>query len=139
MSSVDQDRLDALTALLKKGGLKSQDEIQAALAAAGYETTQSSVSRDLKRLAVVKVDGEYRLPELSVAGEDRVRVDALLAGDNLIVLRTGPGVADSLAFAIDNAAIPGLLGTIAGIDTIFVAIASKKDQASVVKRIFKLL
>lgn len=139
MSSVDQDRLDALTALLKKGGLRSQDEIQAALAGAGYETTQSSVSRDLKRLAVVKVDGEYRLPELSVAGEDRVRVDALLAGDNLIVLRTGPGVADSLAFAIDNAAIPGLLGTIAGIDTIFVAIASKKDQASVVKRIFKLL
>lgn len=119
--------------------VRSQTELVALLAADGIEVTQATLSRDLEELGAVKlrgVDGGagvYVVPEdgspvrgvsggtdrlCRLLGELLVSTDAT---GNLAVLRTPPGAADYLASAIDRAALPYVVGTIAGDDTIFVA------------------
>ena len=93
----------------------------------------------MKKLGVVKVDGYYKTPSIAPGESDKVdRLDAVAAGDNMIVLRTGPGNANRAAVIIDRENISGLLGTIAGDDTIFCAVANRHEQARVMKRIFAL-
>jgi transcriptional regulator of arginine metabolism len=104
------------------------------LAAEGIEATQTTVSRDLEELGAVKVrlpGGEtaYALPELpshQVAPEDHLRrvlgewvVEADHSG-NLIVLRTPPGSAHVVGSALDRSGFPGVIGTVAGDDTVLV-------------------
>ncbi len=136
---LDRNRLDIIATVIRNRPIGNQQELADLLSRKGVETTQSSISRDLKKLGVVKVSGRYQLPQIST-GESPVvdRLDATLAGPNLIVLKTGPGNANRAALLIDNAAITGLLGTIAGDDTIFIAVASEKDQPRVLKRVFAL-
>lgn len=124
---------------LSSAPVHSQTELAALLAAGGIEVTQATLSRDLEELGAVKlrgVDGGagvYVVPEdgspvrgvsggtdrlARLLGELLVSTDAT---GNLAVLRTPPGAADYLASAIDRAALPYVVGTIAGDDTIFVA------------------
>lgn len=125
--------------VLSTASVRSQTELAALLAADGIEVTQATLSRDLEELGAVKlrgVDGGagvYVVPEAGspvrgvTGGTDRLgRLlgELLVATDatgNLAVLRTPPGAADYLASAIDRAALPYVVGTIAGDDTIFVA------------------
>lgn len=125
--------------VLSSAAVRSQTELAALLAADGIEVTQATLSRDLEELGAVKlrgVDGGagvYVVPEdgspvrgvsggtdrlTRLLGELLVSTDAT---GNLAVLRTPPGAADYLASAIDRAALPYVVGTIAGDDTIFVA------------------
>ena len=117
----------------------SQTELAALLAGEGIEATQATLSRDLEELGAVKlrgVDGGvgvYVVPEdgspvRGVSGGtgrlSRLLGELLVSTDssaNLAVLRTPPGGADYLASAIDRAALPYVVGTIAGDDTVFVA------------------
>ena len=132
-------RLDIVAHLIRSRSIANQQELTDLLVDKGIDTTQSSISRDLKKLGVVKVDGRYKLPQI-VAGESTLvdRLDATCAGPNLIVLKTGPGNANRAAVMIDSAGITGLLGTIAGDDTIFLAVAGDKHQPKIIKRIFSL-
>ena len=128
-----------IVATLSSAEVRSQSELAALLAADGIEVTQATLSRDLEELGAVKLRGAdggvgvYVVPEdgspvrgvsggtarLSrLLGELLVSVDS---SANLAVLRTPPGAADYLASAIDRAALPYVVGTIAGDDTLFVA------------------
>ncbi|MDD7815191.1 arginine repressor [Mycolicibacter sinensis] len=124
--------------LLSAEAVRSQTELAALLAADGIEVTQATLSRDLEELGAVKLRGPdggaggYVIPEdgnpmrlsggtdrlCRLLGELLVSTDAT---GNLAVLRTPPGAADYLASALDRAALPYVVGTIAGDDTIFVA------------------
>lgn len=127
-----------IVALLSAQSVHSQSELAALLAADGIEVTQATLSRDLEELGAVKLRGAdggtgvYIVPEDGspvrgvTGGTERVSrllSDLLVSTDasgNLAVLRTPPGAAHYLASAIDRAALPFVVGTIAGDDTILV-------------------
>jgi transcriptional regulator of arginine metabolism len=89
------------------------------------QTTQVTLSRDIRELGLLKTPEGYRQVTQSASGPDLATVaaeflrDARLA-QNLIVLRTSPGNANALAVALDNADLPEVVGTLAGDDTILV-------------------
>jgi transcriptional regulator of arginine metabolism len=115
--------------LISTRAVRTQEELAEALAAEGWEVTQSSVSRDIAALRLIKVDGAYRRPAsvMRPADPDERRIaDGVLtaeaAGDALVVVHTPAGEANRVAVAIDRLAWPEVAGTIAGDDTIFVAV-----------------
>ena len=113
-------RTDTIRDLLRSRRLTTQAELVSALAQAGHEVNQATVSRELRRLGVEKVDGAYRLPRpRSGAPVHRFQITA---GGCLVVLNTEPAFASVLAQRIDRGALDGVLGTIAGDDTVFVAL-----------------
>ena len=109
--------------------------------------TQSSVSRDIAALGLVKAEGAYaRPPAGDVRGVDpnEVRIrDGVLrcepAGDALVVVRTPPGEANRVAVAIDRLAWPEVVGTLAGDDTIFIAAKDESSRRSALRRIQQLV
>jgi transcriptional regulator of arginine metabolism len=132
-------RYQAIADLIEKHKLSNQAQVHKHLKALGFETTQSSISRDLRKMGVVKVKGIYTMPSI-VPGESALvdQLHAQMAGDNMIVLRSTPGNGNRAGFLIDSARIPEVVGTIAGDDTIFVAVKNRQDQIRALKKIFKL-
>lgn len=136
-------RRRALRALVAEQAVRTQDELVVALRDLGFEASQASVSRDIAALGLIKVDGRYALPLAAPALgtdplADRVRGRVLAmrgAGPHLLVLETPPGEASSVALALDRIGVRGVAGTIAGDDTIFVAIGDEGDMAGVSRRI----
>ncbi|RFD27339.1 arginine repressor [Mycobacterium uberis] len=127
-----------IVAILSSASVRSQSELAALLVDEGIDVTQATLSRDLEELGAVKLRGAdggvgvYVVPEegslvRGVSGGtgrlSRLLNELLVSADssaNLAVLRTPPGAADYLASAIDRAALPYVVGTIAGDDTVFV-------------------
>lgn len=116
----------------------SQAEIVDHLAQEGHDVTQATVSRDLQVIGASKGDGDQYVLRDGPDPEEALRhvarsidefVESITATGSLVVLRTPPGAAQVVAAAIDNAGIDGVLGTVAGDDTIFVA-ASEEIKAS---------
>jgi transcriptional regulator of arginine metabolism len=139
-------RQRAITELIKGETLHSQDELSHRLAELGFTATQATVSRDLEQLGAVKVrrDGRiiYALREdatpIRSAGklETVVRdwVQSLRPAGNLLVMRTPPGSAHVVGFAIDQARLPEVVGTICGDDTIFIAFETAADAKAFAER-----
>ena len=128
-------RRAAILRIIGESTVRNQDELVKVLRREGFEATQSSVSRDLRELGVVKGADRYLLP----AAEDALtpsHFEAVqpfvkgycAAGPNLTVLRTTAGTAQSVAIALDKARWPEIVGTIAGDDTIMIATASARTQ-----------
>jgi len=127
-------RQHRITKLLEARAVGSQLDLVELLAADGIEATQATVSRDLEELGAVKVrlpggDTAYALPELpsqQVAPEDhlrRVLGEWVVEADhsaNLVVLRTPPGSAHVVGSALDRSGFAGMIGTVAGDDTVLV-------------------
>lgn len=139
-----QHRYDAIRAILGSRNMGSQAELCKSLRAKGFKVTQSSVSRDLAELHAAKVDGRYVLPESLAAQEpagpqlERSASDILSvqpAGPHLLVVRTPPGRASALGLALDTAGWPELVGTVAGDDTVFLAVAGRRNQVAVEARL----
>lgn len=132
-------RLEAISKLIQQHPVANQRELKKALDQMGFVTTQASISRDLKRLGIIKQGGYYK-PRAIEPGESMVVewLDAGFAGDHLIVMKMAPGQASRAAFLIDGARIPGAMGCIAGDDTIFVAVKDKKAQGQVLKAILDM-
>jgi transcriptional regulator of arginine metabolism len=137
-------RQQQILSLLRRGRIGSQEELAERLGERGFAVTQSSVSRDLRHLGVVKVDGRYVAPALS-GGEPQALSEvcrflrrARPAGSHLAVLLTTPGAAQTVALAIDRAAWPEVVGTVAGDDTIFLATAAARDQKRLLVRLERL-
>ncbi len=134
-----QQRQIKLRELLKKTPRVSQADILDAMVRAGFDTTQASVSRDLSELGAVKVQGAYRLPDLDSSQLQLVselKVEAV--GDHMVVIFVGRGHAPSAATVIDAAKIPGVVGTVAGDDTVFIAVRDAAQQRAAVRRIIAL-
>lgn len=118
-------RLDALILELIDGHpIGDQAELLARLAGAGHPLTQSTLSRRLKRLGIQKVQGRYRRVEPTAQALPEVIL--LEAPPNLLVLRTAPGFAQALGLSLDAEAVEGLVGTLAGDDTVFVAVLPER-------------
>jgi transcriptional regulator of arginine metabolism len=115
----------------------NQAELRDSLERAGFATTQSSLSRDLEELGIVKHRGHYTIPK-SNGGAARGLLSLDLCGENLVIARTEPGLASAVAVEIDAATLPEIVGTLAGEDTIFVAVEDAKAQRSVMKKIWEL-
>ena len=123
--------------LIRAKRVGTQEELRAHLERSGVSATQSSVSRDLEELGVVKHHGFYALPHANGDGA-RGLVSLDVAGDVLVVARCLPGRASSVAVEIDDAAMPEIVGTLAGEDTIFVATRDSKSQRTVIKKIWEM-
>lgn len=138
MTSTRAGRQARIVDLVTRRAVHSQTELAALLASEGIEVTQATLSRDLEELGAVKLRGVnggapvYVIPEdgspvRAVAGGtsrlSRVLSELLVSADasgNLAVLRTPPGAAHFVASALDRAAMPEVVGTVAGDDTILV-------------------
>ena len=105
--------------LLSSGSFRTQGELAHALSALGHRVDQAAISRELKVLGATKVSGEYRLP--SPAFDHAIHAFRPTARDCLVVVVTEPAWAMALAQKIDAAELEGVLGTVAGDDTVFVA------------------
>lgn len=136
-------RHDRIAAILKRGGISSQETLAEALADEGLAVTQATLSRDLRELGVAKGPAGYTLPgappaPASQSGDlERALKSFLLRGQtggNLAVLHTGPGRAPLLALEIDRAGLKPVLGTVAGDDTIFIATRSPREAGRVLSQ-----
>jgi transcriptional regulator of arginine metabolism len=122
--------------------IRSQAEIVEALTKRGYSVNQAVVSRDVREIGLVKVNGHYQ-PITSVAGdvsggatiENGLITDVATAGANLIVVRTTPGAAGAVGLRLDQRLGQDVIGSIAGDDTVFVAVSSRAAQGRVLGRI----
>jgi transcriptional regulator of arginine metabolism len=136
------ERRGAIMRILREGQVRRQEDLVRLLKKAGHEVTQSSISRDLRDLGVLKASGRYVLP-----AEDLTRTNGdfgtlaqfvrqlRLAGPTLTVLRTTIGAAQSVAVAIDRAEWPEVAGTLSGDDTIFIATANASARDQLVGRL----
>lgn len=131
------ERQKRLLRLIQAKPIATQEELRAFLERAGVPATQSSVSRDLEELGIVKQHGRYTVPRANGAGA-RGLLSLDLSGENLVVAKTEPGLASAVAVEIDAAAIPEIVGTLAGEDTIFIAVVGQKAQRVAMKKIWEL-
>ncbi len=133
-------RLDAIQKIIRDQEIENQDALKNALEAAGFQVTQSTISRDLRNLGLNRVrsasgrmvytEPGRRTTEVQTPELKRILREFLLgatASGNILVLRTAPGNAQALAAAVDRANIPGFLGTLAGDDTIMAVLAADAD------------
>jgi len=145
MTSDRRKRHLKILELISTRALRTQEELAEALAAEGWEVTQSSVSRDIAALRLVKVDGAYRRAPRRAPPADpdeRRIVEGVLtvepAGDALIVVHTPPGEANRVAVAMDRLAWADVVGTIAGDDTIFLAVKDAGGQRLIMRELRRL-
>jgi len=126
------ERRQRILRLLGRARVRSQAELQELLADAGFDANQATLSRDLRDLGVVKGPDGYELPTANSAParpEDSVWLAArtwlldATPAQNLVVLRTPAGGAQPLGLAIDKAELTGVVGTIAGDDTVLAVCA----------------
>jgi transcriptional regulator of arginine metabolism len=145
-------RLHLLKQLITDGSASTQVEFVESLAASGIEVTQATISRDLTAIGAVRGPDGYQLPDRNGAippsatqpsdGLQRVlREHAMIAkqADSIVVLRTIPGHADFVASELDATPPSGMVGCIAGDDTIFIATTSNKAASSLVKTVTNIL
>ncbi len=130
---------------VKRRSVSSQEQLSGWLEAAGIRTTQSTLSRDIRELGLVKVRGVYRqVPEgknRATAGPRSIRqlvLEARVSG-NILMLRTAPGDAHSMGVMLDAAAWPEILGTVAGDDTVFALLRNSRLGRRALRRIEEFL
>ena len=133
-----RDRQQKILSLIQAKPIGTQEDLRVLLERAGVPATQSSVSRDLEELGIVKHHGHYTLPRTN-GSSARGLLSLDQAGDSLVIARTLPGLASAVAVEIDAAAIPEVVGTIAGEDTIFIAVRDPKAQRPTIKQIWEIL
>ena len=138
--------------LIEKEPLETQEELSARLREAGFDTTQATVSRDIKELRLIKVmtaDGTYRYATAAAEQEGgmqtRVRrifresVTSVAVAQNMVVIKTLPGLASAAGYAIDAMREPTVIGTLAGDDTVFCVMRDNEAAADFRENALKLL
>jgi transcriptional regulator of arginine metabolism len=143
MSADRRKRQLKILELISTRPIHTQEELAEALSSEGWSVTQSSVSRDIAALHLVKADGAYERPariatESRHPDEGRIADGVLTvepAGDALVILHTPPGEANRVAVAIDRLAWGDVVGTLAGDDTIFLAVRNGKAQQRLIRAV----
>lgn len=130
--SSKQQRQQMIVKIIASNAVSSQPELQKLLAKNKVDATQATISRDLEELGAVKVrvaggDSRYAIPEYEpdrIAPSEQLRrvvgewVAEVTHSGSLVVVRTPPGCAHVVASALDRSAMTGLIGTVAGDDTV---------------------
>ena len=151
MADPKEQRLRAVSDLIRTRPIASQDELADGLSALGYTVTQATISRDLEQLGAVKARRNglltYVLPDqISPAVADGPKLASVVRdfvrsvdfAGNLVVLRTPPGSAHLVGVALDRSDLPEVIGTICGDDTIFVAVRDMVSAPSLAQRLQRL-
>ena len=137
--------------LIQKNEIGTQEELSAKLEQEGYHVTQATVSRDIRELKLTKValsNGRQKYVALSENKEDmtekyvRVFRDGFVSMDmaqNILVIRTVPGMAMAVCAALDALKLDEIVGSIAGDDTIMCAVRTVKDTVNVSNKLKKLI
>jgi len=150
--SAKTQRQHRIAKLLAEHAVSSQPQLVELLGGDGVVATQATVSRDLEEMGAIKVragggESVYAIPELPKeqrAPEEHLRrvlgdwVVEVAHSANLVVLRTPPGSAHVVGSALDRAALPAILGTVAGDDTLLVVAAERIGGAKVAKQLSEL-
>ncbi|MEW6182357.1 MAG: arginine repressor [Bacillota bacterium] len=145
-------RHNLILQIIKERPVDSQRALVKALSEAGFKVTQATVSRDVRELGLIKVASgnviRYVTPESRVRNvreEERLRRlirDAVVyvdSSDNLVVVKTLPGAAQGVASAVDHAGWQGVMGTVAGDDTLLVIVKSRSKASSIRQRLKSLV
>ena len=146
MTDLKERRHRAIADLIRGNALSSQEELADRLGSLGFAATQATISRDLEQIGAVKVrrNGQtsYALPDTihsssspRLASVFREWVRSVEPAANLVVIKTPPGSAQVVGFALDNADVPECVGTLCGDDTIFVACRSSADAKGLAARL----
>ena len=130
------ERQDTILEIINARRVGTQQKLAKELLRRGIVATQSSVSRDIVELGLTKINGYYTAAQPLMAGGPVFEIET--AGDNLIVIKTDVGQASPAALAIDRAKIEEVIGTVAGDDTMFVAVKNLEAQRAAIKKIIKL-
>jgi transcriptional regulator of arginine metabolism len=146
MSADRRKRQLKILELISTRPIHTQEELAEVLSSEGWAVTQSSVSRDIAALRLVKADGAYQRPARNAPEsrhpDERRIADGVLtvepAGDALVILHTPPGEANRVAVAIDRLAWGDVVGTLAGDDTIFLAVRNGKAQQRLIRTVRSL-
>lgn len=131
------ERQNALKEVVSSFRIASQTDLAKRLRSRNFNVTQASISRDLDELGIVKAAGIYTLsqkPRGSAFGLSSLEA----AGESLIVAKCDAGLASAAAVRIDAARIEEIVGTIAGDDTIFIAVKDAKAQKKVIKMVWEI-
>lgn len=144
---VKNSRLEALKMLISSMELSSQEEVLKELEKEGFKLTQATLSRDLKQLKVAKaasMNGKYvyvlpnetmyrrvTTPRKATEMMQRSGYISVNISGQLAIVKTRPGYASALAYDIDNSDSPYILGSIAGDDTIFIALREGASRGQV--------
>ena len=142
-------RHEKIIELIRENDIETQEELARLLNTCGFQVTQATVSRDIREMQLEKIataNGfKYVYPEERIAGQSkylRVLSDAFIKASqacNIIVIRTGSGMAMAVAAAIDAMEFSEVVGTIAGDDTIMCVCASDQDAKAFLNRIYALI
>lgn len=134
--------------IVRQGRVRSQHELQSLLSKFEIDVNQATLSRDLRDLGLVKGRDGYEIPASASPAVDDAGLALLMAArtwladaraaQSLVVLKTPPGGANPLAIAIDRAGLDGVLGTIAGDDTVFLATPGVAQARRIVRELKNL-
>jgi len=142
MPAATAERRAAVRALLREEEIHSQAELYARLARRGFEASQPVLSRDLRALGVAKTSGVYRVlePERVTPLEAlKSMLRSTETATHFVLVRCEPGAASAVARALEAEELSGIAGTIAGDDTVLVALASAAAGRKVRRRVAELL
>lgn len=144
-------RQQLIREIIENNVIETQNELTDRLAGQGLDITQATVSRDIKEMGLVKIplaDGRHRyaMPKDASAENSAGRLELLFRelvlsfdyADNFIVIKCLPGSANAVADCFDDLKFEGLLGTIAGDDTIFMVMKNKDKIPSMIEKFYQL-
>ncbi len=130
--------------LIDEKHITTQEQLARELARIGIKATQVTLSRDLRDLGLVKTATGYQKvspdekgPDLGILASEFLR--DIRVAQNLVILKTSPGNANSLAVALDSAAWPEIVGTIAGDDTILVVAPDDTTSLEIRDKLLRFL
>jgi transcriptional regulator of arginine metabolism len=126
--------------MIEEGAVANQFEVVAGLREQGFTVTQATVSRDLGAMGVLKNGGRYRFRRSIHADSYLARTvgeyaQSFASSGNIVILKTPPGAAQVVAAAIDGAQMEGVLGTVAGDDTVLIVTASSGGGGALKERL----
>ncbi len=136
------ERRAAIRALLAEGEVKNQYELEVRLKKRGFQASQPVLSRDLRALGVAKQAGVYQLVESERITPLTALKSLLRAAEvvpHFVMVHCEPGAASAVARALEAEEVPGLIGSVAGDDTVLVAVSSAAVGQRVRRRVAELL
>ena len=144
----------AILELIATRSIETQEGLAEALRTVGFQVTQATVSRDIRELRLTKIVGENGNPKYALPKEDnddeaplkarrlsRVLLEGFLSCEqagNIVVIHTMSGMANAVAAALDSLHMTEIVGTIAGDDTIFMAVRTIEDGKKLKQKVQEL-
>lgn len=146
------ERQNTIIKLIQENEIETQGDLTARLKALGFEVTQATVSRDVKELRLVKTmgnSGQYKYTQSVMPDNQDIAsrlnlifsrsVIAIDRAQNIVVVKTLPGMGQAAAAALDASTSVDIVGTIAGDDTVFVAVRDNESAEKMVQKLRNMI